>query len=198
MYCLRPELARELGIDGSINADNDLLDQALTDAQAHIEGPGGVGRFFQVETDTTRTLDGIRDIGDYYLSLWLDEDLCQITSITNGDGVSIAPSLYVTNPRNTPPWYSLQFKWSSSDAWTFSTTPENAISITGRWGYSISAPPDIHRAHKRLAGWFYRQKASQADLDRPLLTPGGVTILPSKIPGDVEAILRNYRRTTPQ
>lgn len=194
-YCLRDELKAELGIDKP--TDDSLLDQALADAQAFIEGPAGVGRFFQVTQDTTRTLDAIHDVADYFLTLWLDEDLCQITSITNGDGTTISSSLYVTNPRNTTPWYSIQFKWSSSTAWTFNNSPENAISITGRWGWSTSAPSDIHRAHKRLASWFYRQKASQADIDRPLLTPGGVTVLPSKIPGDVEAILRNYRRTTP-
>lgn len=193
-YCLRAELAAELGIDPGITQDNGLLDQALADAQAFIEGPGGAGRSFQVEADTTRTLDAIGDVDNYLLTLYLDEDLCAITSITNGDGTTVDPSLYVPNPRNTTPWYSLQFKWVASTAWTFATSPENSISITGRWGYATSAPPDIHRAHKRLAAWFYRSKSSQSDVDRPLLTPGGVTILPSKIPGDVMAILEPYRR----
>lgn len=193
-FCLINELAAELGIDPSITQDNALLTQALTDAQAFIEGPGGAGRSFQVTVDTTRTLDAIRDVENYLLTLDLDEDLCQITSITNGDGTSVSPSLYVTNPRNTTPWYALQFKWVASTAWTFTNSPENSISITGRWGYSTSAPADIHRAHKRLAAWYYRQKSSQADIDRPLLTPGGVTILPSKVPSDVMAILEPYRR----
>lgn len=195
-YCQLAELKATLGV--TVPLDDVLLQEALDDAQAYIEGPSGAGRYFQVTADTTRTLDAERDVADYYLVLWLDEDLCQITSITNGDGTTISPSLYVTNPRNTVPWYSLQFKWSSSQAWTYNNSPENAITIVGRWGYSITAPADIHRAHKRLAGWFYRQNSSQADIDRPLLTPGGVTVMPSKIPGDVEAILRNYRRTTAQ
>ncbi len=191
-FCTLAELKAELGITST--DDDTLLGYALTDAQAFIEGPGGAGRSFQVTADTVRTLDAIRDVDNYLLTLYLDEDLCQITSVTNGDGTAVSPSLYVTNPRNTTPWYSIQFKWVASTAWTFTNSPENSISITGRWGYSISAPADIHRAHKRLASWFYRQKSSQADIDRPLLTPGGVTVMPSKVPGDVMAILEPYRR----
>lgn len=194
MYCALDELKTELGIASSIVEDDEVLQQALEDARALIEGPGGAGRLFQVTSDTTRRLDAVGDVDADLFTLYLDEDLCQITSITNGDGTTVTAGQYATNPRNATPWYAIQFKWSSSAAWTFSTSPENSISITGRWGYSITAPDDIHRAHKRLASWYYRAKASQADVDRPLLTPGGVTILPSKIPGDVMAILDGYRR----
>ena len=195
MYPVLADIKSYLSVPGS--GDDALLQQCLDRARAFIEGPSGCGRLFEVTQDSTRYFDAIVDAADYLLTLWLDEDLCQISSITNGDGTTVSSGQYVTNPRNRTPYYSLQFKWSSSLAWTFNVTPENSIAITGRWGYSTLAPADIAQAHLRLASWYYRQKSTQAEVDRPLLTPGGVTVMPSKIPGDVMEILRSYRRTTP-
>jgi len=50
------------------------------------------------------------------------------------------------------------------------------------------------QATTRLAAFLYRQKDSNADLDRPLLTGDGVTIMPSSLPHDVRQILDPYRK----
>lgn len=191
-WCLLAELKTELGI--AVSADDTLLQQCLDDAQAFIEGPEGAGRLFQVAADTTRHFDAVQDVTDDGRTLWLDEDLCAITSVTNGDSTTVGGASYVANPRNRTPSYSLTLKDSTGLTWTYATDPENAITIVGKWGWSTSAPADIHKAHKRLAGYYYRQKTSQIDIDRPMLVPGGTTILPMKVPADVMVILDGYRK----
>jgi len=61
---------------------------------------------------------------------------------------------------------------------------------------NTTAPVDIVHATLRLALWYYRQRDSSTDMDRPMLAEG-VTILPSMIPADVVAILDAYRWRTP-
>jgi hypothetical protein len=90
------------------------------------------GRTFQAASDTTRYYDISRDI--LQDELWLDEDLSYITSVINGDTTNITTQIY-HNPRNTTPYYSLGFKTSHSDAWTYLTDEQDAISVTGRWAY---------------------------------------------------------------
>lgn len=178
------------------SGDDTLLTNALAAAIGFIESPAGAGRRFEVTADSTRTFDAIRDVDQNLRRLWLDDDLCQITSITNGDGTTVASSEYVTQPRNETPYYAIRLKLDSSIVWTYDDSPEGAISIVGRWGYSTAAPADIAQAALRLAVWFYRQRSSSSnEIERPLLTSDGVTILPSAIPADVMAILRAYRRT---
>ena len=77
--------------------------------------------------------------------------------------------------------------------WEFDDS-DDEISIAGTWGYSATPPADIAHACVRLAAFLYRQKDTSADIDRPLMTGDGVTIMPSAIPQDVKSILDNYRR----
>jgi hypothetical protein len=175
--------------------DDALLGNLLTSAIAFGEAPEGAGRRFQVTADTTRRFDALRDVGDGRRTLWIDEDLCQITSVTNGDGVVVPLDQIVTEPRNETPYHALTIKRSSAQVWTYDDSPEDAISIVGRWGYSAQAPADIAQAVLRLAVWLYRQRTSSSgDVDRPVLTGDGVTILPSAVPADVMAVFKNYRR----
>lgn len=176
------------------SGDDTLLTNLLTSAKGFIEGPEGAGRTFEVTSDTTRRFDAIRDVQELR-RLWIDADLCAITSIVNGDGVTIPSNQYVTDPRNETPYYAITLKLNSDYVWTYNDAPENAIAITGRWGYSTTAPPDIAQACLRLVVWIYRQRASSSgEIDRPLITGDGVTILPSAVPADVMAVLREYRR----
>ncbi len=183
MYVSNSDLTAYLGIDDS-TADDGLLTQLLKRAQAAVDGM--CNRTFEVSTDTVRYFD-TRAIDGYLLHL--DADLCAITSVVNGDGVTITNTHYTTEPRNVKPWHALRLRWSSDRAWDGVT---GDIAITGKWAYSLTAPADVQHATVRLAAWMYRQKDNTGS-DAPMIA-GDVTILPARIPSDVEALLAPYVR----
>lgn len=181
-------LKRYLGI-ASAN-DDTLLGECIARAQALIDDYVG-GRTFEAAADTTRTLDAVADVEG--LLLFLDEDLCAITSVTNGDGVVVAASEYTTQPRNETPYYALKLLASSGKAWTYEDDHEDAISIVGRWAWSVTAPTAIVQATIRLAAYLYHQKDNAQELDRTVVT-GGTVLLPGDLPRDLAQILDPYRR----
>jgi len=116
------------------------------------------------------------------------------SAVSNGDGTAlVADTDYVMVPLNRFPAYGLQMLPSSSSYWQGKSNGDhvNAISVTGSWGYSTSAPNDVVQAAKRLSAFLYRQRDTNADADRPLIVEG-VTILPSSLPRDVERMLSPY------
>jgi hypothetical protein len=178
-----------------------LLTRLLATAQASVDAY--CHQPFEALVDTTRYFDPLHDTGrggsyGYYSygagrTLCLDAPLCAITSVTNGDGVVIAPTSYVTEPRNMSPWFGLTLKLTSPVLWTYSGSPENSVAIVGKWAYSVLAPADIVQATLRLATWLYRQRDNALDLDRAVIV-GNATIAPTRIPMDVMTILEPYKR----
>lgn len=130
-YCLLADLKTYLNITTS--TDDALLQVMLDAATARINSHTG-GRNYLATLDTIRTFDPIVNL--YEGLLWLDEDLSYITSVINGDSLNtdITDAIY-TEPRNRTPYYRLGLLPSSSVAWQYTTDPQNAISITGRWAY---------------------------------------------------------------
>lgn len=187
-YCSLAQLKAYTGVTGA--GDDTLLTDCIVRAEGIIDST--TGRTFEASTDSTRTFDGEMDVVGR--TLYLDADLCAITSITNGDGGAITAGQVVSEPRNTAPYYALTLKASSGLAWTYEDDPEDAIAVVGRWGYSTTPPADIEQACVRLAAWLYRQKDNSADMDRPVISPDGTTLLPSRLPSDVERILNAYKR----
>lgn len=179
------DLADELGITG--DEDDFLLASAIDDAQSVIEAH--THRRFQVEADTTRYFTYGRDTDGR--TLYLDEDLCQITTVTNGDGVVVAASSYVVIPRNRPPWQEIKLKNSANLFWTYEDDYEDAISVIGRWGWSTEPEANIQRICKRLAVFFYRSKDSQV-FDMTAFTEGGTARINRRIPSDVIEMLAPY------
>lgn len=186
-YASASDLKAYLGI--SSTADDTLIGSILTRAQKVIETE--CGRVFEASGDTTHTLDAIADVEDK--TLYLDGDLCSVTSVTNGDSVAVASTEYIPEPRNVTPYYALTIKGSAGKSWGYTTDPENAITVVGKWAYSTTAPADIVHATIRLGAWMYRQKDSGMDGDR-VLSADGVLVMPAAIPNDVQAILKPYRR----
>jgi len=128
-------------------------------------------------------------------TLYLDEDLCQITTIVNGDGTTITSDKYVTEPRNVTPWYAITLRESAGLTWTAGTDVENAIAVTGRWAWSISASADIQMATIELAAYLYRRRGFEgAALDQPQVSPSGVTLFPSGMPASVKATITAYQK----
>lgn len=156
-------------------------------------------RTFAASADTTRYYDATTDVGhgsaEERRTLHLDADLCQITSITNGDGTVLDPGDYITLPVNYAPWYAIRLKINSSIAWTYTDTPEGAIAVTGRFAYSVTPPDDVVHWTLRLAAWTYKQVDNyDASVDRPMVSPDGVLRLPMAWPQDVLAGLKPFKR----
>lgn len=179
-------------LDISTNTDDNLLQSILVRAQAWIDQY--THRTFEASANTSRTFDTERDVDGQVL--YLDEDLASINSITNGDGDVLTTSEYTTEPRNRTPYYAIRLLASSNLAWEYSSStddPENAITISGKWAWSTSAPADIVAATLRLAAYLYRQRDNAADLDRTIIA-GSATVLPPQMPRDVELALLPYRK----
>lgn len=183
---------------GDASSDDDaLITDILARVQASIDKH--CHRTFEASADTTRYRDAVADVGkgsaEERRTLYLDTDLCQITSITNGDSTTVSASAYVTLPVNYSPFYAIRLKTNSSIAWTYSDTPESAIAIVGRHAWSIEAPDDIVHWTLRLAVWAYEQVNNyDGGIDRPMVSADGILRLPMAWPKDVVDGLRGYRR----
>jgi hypothetical protein len=190
MYTTVTAVKSYLGI--STTTDDGLLATLIATAQQWIDSY--TRRTFEASSDTTRYFDARTDL--YGNELWLDADLCQVGTVTNGDGSVLGTADYVTEPRNTTPYYMLKVRSDSTAAWTYNDHYENSIAVTGRWAYSTSAPADVAQACVRLTAWLYHQKDNYADQDRTFIA-GNTTVLPLNIPTDVRLILDSYKRKGP-
>lgn len=174
------------GISGS--GDDTLLGDLIDQAKAIIDSK--YNRTFEAAADSTRYFHAVEDVDGY--TLLIDEDLCAITSITNGDGTTVSSSDYTVVPKNDPPWFEIRLKLSADTAWTYSTTPEDAISVVGKWAYSTTPPDDIVFLCLRMASWMYR--ARKGEYDRAQVSPTGQMLLPSKLVNEIEALRPKYAR----
>jgi hypothetical protein len=187
MYTDTGTLKRYLGI--STTTDDVLLYEEIVRAQAVIDAHYGYA--FEVSSNTSRTFDAVRDVDG--VRLLLDKPLASINSVTNGDGTTVTSSQYVTEPRNNTPFWAIVIRSDASISWTYSSYPENAITVSGKWAWSTVPSYDIVQATVRLAAFFYRQKDNLLDMDRTIIA-GTTTILPAAIPADVMALLRKHQR----
>jgi len=193
-YVTLADLKTYLGV-GTV-ADDALLSQCITRAQAFIEAE--TVRVFEASADATKTFDAVANVladeDGRRLTLYLDGlDLCQVTSVTNGDGVAVSASAYTTEPRHSTPWWALRLKANASAAWTYTDTPEGAISIVGRWAHSVTPPGDVVQATLALAAYFYRQRGAEATGMEPVVSASGVVMMPPRIPDVVKAVVEKYQ-----
>jgi hypothetical protein len=187
-YCTPDEMAAYLGLTES--GDNWLLEQLIAAAGTMIERQ--TGRVFAVEADSERRFNPIVDCRGR--TLYLTHDLAAApTSVVNGDGATLAATDYVTEPRTERPIYALKLLQSSGVTWTWGADPEDAIRVTGKWGYSLTPPEDIRHACIRLAAFLYRQRDNAGDSDRTIVTQAGV-VKPLTVPSDIALILAPHVR----
>lgn len=168
-----------------------LIESLMASAQGFIESAAGAGRKFMVAEDSTRIVEHL--IGGR--TLRLDMDLCAITEIINGDGTivsehiddnaNIVPAQFKTYPRNETPYYILEgATWWQGD-----------VTITGRWGFSVTPPEEIKQAFRRLVATWYRGKDNMSDsAQQSFITSSGTVVVPSAVPRDVMATLYPYKR----
>lgn len=190
MYTSAADLKTYLGI--TVSTDDALLTALITRAQKAIDSH--CRRTFEASADTTRYVDASYPyVNGRYLNIRRIGDLCAITSITNGNSTTVTSDQYVTEPRNETPYHVIKLKDNVSVTWTYTGTPENAISITGKWAYSTTAPADIVHACIRLAAFYYRQKDSNV-FESVAIPSAGVIEVPMGMPKDVSIILKPYMR----
>jgi hypothetical protein len=187
-----PELVRVYLNIEDISTEYDLLTDICERAQKAIDVY--TGRVFEYGTATARKFTwGVDTSG---LFLYLDEDLCSITSIVtdaDGDANTLATSDYITHPRNRTPYHAIEIKRSSDYRWAYTDDRTDAIIVTGKWAYSETAPADIVHAATRLAAYFYRQRDAQV-FDVTAMPDAGILSVPQGIPADVKLTLAPYRK----
>lgn len=188
-YCTPGEVMDYLGIESS--SDNLLITDLIDAAQDAIDNH--TRRTFEAPADTVRYADALGDhIRNLYLFLDGIGELCAITSIVNGDGLAVATGQYITEPRNTTPYTAIKLRGDAGKFWTYGTYWEDAITITGRWAYSITPPAAITQACVGLAAFYYRQK------DQPFsdvtAVEGGIVMRPMGIPAYIKTMLQGYTK----
>jgi hypothetical protein len=147
---------------------------------------------FAVTVDSTRLFDPTCDVDGR--TLYLDRHLAAITSVVNGDGVTIAASEYVTKPANEAPYWAIVLKSNNSIVWTYTDAHEGAIAVTGKWGYSGTVPVAVARAANLLveAAFNTQGKGGFSKMDVEDLS---VTMAPVKTAtANVLTALQPYRR----
>lgn len=183
---------------GAVSTSDDTqLGFAASRAQQMIDTY--CNRTFEATADTTRYYNALDlryggDVDAFSNELRLDVDLCQLTRVTNGNGEIIPNNFLVQLPTNFIPKYSIKIMMNTSYVWTYTGTPDMAISVLGRFAYSITAPADIVAACLALGKYIYKARTSTIETDRAVLSSDGI-ILPGKnIPDAITAQIEPYRR----
>lgn len=109
--------------------DDGLIVDLLEAASRYLDDK--TGRQFYPSVETRKY-----DIPDT-AELWLDQDLLELTTLTNGDDTEIASSSYILLDANVTPYYAVKLKDTSSVAWESDSNQytEQVIEILGWWGY---------------------------------------------------------------
>jgi len=189
-YVTVAEFKQYTGVSEAV--DDALISGLIASAQAAIDNY--CHRTFEADEDTTKYFDAVGPHIDG-LTLYFDDDLCAITTVTNGDDNVVSSSEYTTIPRNGTRFYAIRLLSQSGKTWTFSGEWMDAISITGRWAYSVKAPDDIYQACLRLASFYYREKDSP--LTDVTAIEAGTVIRTPPMPGSVKALLQPYVDVSP-
>jgi len=182
-YCTVTQVKTLGGISKS--TDDDLLADLVTRASAMIDAY--TRRRFAARTETRYYTPTVDVSGQ---TLYLDDDLLSITTLTNYDSEVPAEGFSLL-PLNLTPKNRVKLK--SDYSWSYAAEDaEGSISILGTWGYSATAPDDIEQAACRLALWLYKQR--EAPFNRTGNTLTGEYEVPTGMPADIKAILAGYRK----
>jgi len=183
-YASLAELKGYRGVTSTQTDDDAIMAQCLTRATAQIDAY--CDRTFSATAAATRYYDAVRDVSSDGETLYLDADLCEVTTITNGSGTAVTK--YVMEPRNVTPYREIRLKASAGELFTYEDDPEDAITVRGKWAYSTTPPEDIVQATIRLAAYMYAQK-DVSTFDVTAYPDAGMMTVPQGLPRDVREIL---------
>ena len=122
----------------------------------------------------------------------LREDLVSISVVTTNAGQTFSDADFILEPGDNPPYRWIKLKYGKS--FLYSGTREQAISITGSWGYQAEVPDSVILAVKIWTGILYNQldaigfsSLSGGELSAKLKE------LTNEPPADVQVHINRYR-----
>lgn len=186
MYCQVHDVKQSLDIIGSTH--DDQIREHIVMASDWIDTHCmyyGVTRPFAIPGDTTRYFDMscVRSS-----VLHMDAPFISITSMVNGDGLTIPTAGYKLLPRNHSRFY--QVKLTINYIWQFNDS-DSEIAITGKFGYSELPPAPVVEACRHLSGWLLQRW--QAGLNASSATTElGTTRQVMDVPEHVVTLLAPY------
>lgn len=187
-YTTADRVRRFMDISSDDTSRNHIIEDKIEEVQTIIDQLALTT--FEAGSDATRYFDTYADVDEDGL-LMLDEWLLSLTSVVNGDGEDITTDTFL-KPTNLSPKYAIGLK---SEVWTLDDDgySEDAIAVTGTWGWSSSAPHDIRQAATELAA-FLVQSARNPGQDAIQFAEGGQIIVPRSWPPRVWSTCRSYHR----
>jgi len=188
-YATLAQFQQRAAIDDLAPVDDAVIERLIEAASRYIDRY--TGRTFYARSQT-RHYDM-----PYGLMLLLDDDLLTITTLTNGDGATIASTEYVLKPYNDPPYYAIDLVGSTAGWQPNNNGVRRAISVAGTWGYSSSAPTDITEACLQIAWHYYQRRFGENVSGIATVTAAGVIIAPEDIPNTAAALIKSYRKVIP-
>jgi hypothetical protein len=180
-YCTVAEVKYLIGDNLQANTNNDtILTSLITQARSVIDSYCGGKppriRTFEASGDSTRMFNALDPIGR---TLYLHDDLATTPStVSDSTGTLTLNTDYILLSDYTPPRapYS-RIKLLTRD-WTYSTYPDNAITVTGKFAYSTTPPNDIKLACIELVTVAYRQRDTVAGVFASMTGENGAVIHP--------------------
>jgi len=124
--------------------------------------------------------------------LMFDDDVLAITTLTNGNGAVIGPTLYDFMPKNYSPYYGIQLKYKGSQTvyWLPDSNgnTQKVISVAGKWGYvdrtaidtgSLTVISNTRRACIDIVRMWYRGRTGDNQGGNAIVTAAGVVQTPA-------------------
>jgi len=121
------------GAVGTDTSDDAVIEDLLEGASRYLDAETGCMFFPRVETRYHDVPDS--ETYDPRL-LYMDDDLLEITTLTNGDNTIVPSTEYDLWPKNTTPHLGIRLKDTSTYQWVSDTTGNYkfVISVLGWWG----------------------------------------------------------------
>jgi len=174
------------------NTDDSLILSIINAAEKWLEDE--CDRPLVVTADSVRTFDSYGECVDGD-TLIFDDVIASITQITI-DGTELTSSEYTTVPRNKTPYREVKIKRSVNKTWADDNAvgdyvAEDAIQVTGKWGYYEEAPENVKHMVRRLVSYAYSQK--DATVFDVIQVVDGVANIPQGFPQDIGRFVNHHR-----
>lgn len=197
-------LHRELWLDGDISLITSVINGDGADITSQIyTRPQNISPFFSIGLKTSATASWTYET-DAQAAIavtgrWAYMDTDNVTMSRASNEVTIlysgkipaGASVLIADATDATFDGEYVVSTSSRGRLTYAQIGADASLVSAKMLYT---PVDVMTATRRLTAFLYRQKDTQADIDRPILAGDGTVIMPSALPQDVAQILRPYVR----
>jgi len=144
-----------LEVASTSTLDDGVINDLITQISRYVDDKTSRKFYPRVETRVFDVPDG--------RELWMDDDLLEVVTVTNGDGDAILNTEYNLQPPNYYPKYAIRIKSISSEFWETDDDgdAEQVIDIAAWWGF--------HQNYSQRA-WALGSLVNEAPLDIDDLT----------------------------